>query len=321
MDISPAISAPAKGDPITAAWAAQVAAAVNSSASALRTPESVQTPFGTAEPPRVAPALLGAQKFPQPFDCILFNDSGTDKIEIFLPNGGSSYVWLGSVPLSPAGGQSVGNYVSGWVEVETAQNSKRYIYLAIHKDAGGNADGWQIYPTGTPDTPPAWAMPDAPMVLLAVYDRSAAHFAPNGTVGINQYRHGTVALGVGGEILDTEASPGDPPGESLNRFVEDPEAEDPHPDGQVQLRQFHDKDDVEAVAPIGDTGDGTNPANLHTCFRKVGQGTADVRPKLVYVPADEGPFWVQGADESVNFGTAIKLGSTALGWITISVTQ
>lgn len=325
MDISPAVQSPAKGDPITAAWAAQVAAAVNSSATALKGDESVQTPFGTAEQPRVPPAL-GVQKYPQPFDCVIYNDSGTDKVAMFLPSGSPSYVWIGSTPLSPAAGQSVGNATSGWADVETAQNSARYIYLAVHADGNGDPDGWKLYPTGTPDTPPAWAVAGMPMVLLAVYDASAAHFAPSGKVGMNQYRHGSIAIGTGDEVvLDTDAATGDPPGESLNRFVapEPQPGETPPPDGdgQIQLRQFHDTTDVETVQAIGDTGGGTTPANLQTLFRKVGQGTADVRPKLVYADASTGPFWVQGADDSVNFGTALKLGDSSIGYIIISVTQ
>ena len=194
MDISPAISTPAKGDPITAAWAAQVASAVNSSATALTGDESVQTPFGTAEPPRVPPAL-GKQTYPQPFDCIIYNDSGTDKVAMFLPSGSPSYVWIGDSALSAAPGQSTGNASTAWVDVEAVQNSARYIYLAIHADANGDPDGWKLYPTGTADSPPSWAVEGAPMVLLAVYDTSAAHFAPSGKVGLNQYRHGSINIG------------------------------------------------------------------------------------------------------------------------------
>lgn len=193
MDISPAISAPAKGDPITAAWAAQVAAAVDSSATALKGDESVQTPFGTAEPPRVPPAL-GAQKYPQPFDAVIYNDSGTDKVAMFLPSGSPSYVWMGDSALSAAPGQSTGTASTAWVDVESVQNSARYIYLAVHADSNGDPDGWKLYPTGTPDTPPSWAVEGAPLVLLAVYDTSAAHFAPSGKVGLNQYRHGSINL-------------------------------------------------------------------------------------------------------------------------------
>lgn len=193
MDISPAISTPAKGDPITAAWAAQVAAAVNSAATALTGDESVQTPFGTAEPPRVHPAL-GAQKYPQPFDAIIYNDSGTDKVAMFLPSGSPSYVWMGDSALSAAPGQNTGNANTAWVDVESVQNSARYIYLAVHADANGDPDGWKLYPTGTADSPPSWAVEGAPMVLLAVYDTSAAHFAPSGKVGLNQYRHGAINI-------------------------------------------------------------------------------------------------------------------------------
>ena len=193
MDISPAIATPAKGDPITAAWAAQVAAAVNSSATALTGDESVQTPFGTAEPQRVPPAL-GAQKYPQPFDAVIYNDSGTDKVAMFLPSGSPSYVWMGDSALSAAPGQSTGNGTTAWVDVESVSSGTRYIYLAIHADSNGDPDGWKLYPTGTADAAPSWAVEGAPMVLLAVYNTSAASFAPSGKVGLNQYHHGSINI-------------------------------------------------------------------------------------------------------------------------------
>lgn len=334
MDISPAVPTPRKGDPITAEWAAQVAAAANSVPHTPQAPGAFSSPYGSATP---APslAMLGAWRMPLPFDCVLFNDSGATKLCIFLPSGTAPYVYYGGKPLDPAQAQSMGDADSGWVELGSASHgSAHYVYLKWHQDqTTGEVDGWQIEDTSTPESAGTGTVPHK--FLLAWYNipadgnvpsPGADNKFPSGRKGLVQCHRGTVVFcdPAGDVVLDTDAATGDPPGESLNRFIapEPQPGETPPPDGdgQIQLRQFHDTTDVETVQAIGDTGDAATPANLQTLFRLTGHGTSAERPKLVYVGAEDGPFWVRGGDETMNFGTAINLGDPQIGYITISVT-
>lgn len=116
--------------------------------------------------------------------------------------------------------------------------------------------------------------------------------------------------------LDTDVSPGNPPGESLDRQLASTDASD----GPIQLRQFHNTNDLIVLSPIGSTS-GPTAEHVDILLRQIGNGTESIRPKLAYVAAATGPFWVKGGDETQNYGTGIRLGSTATGYVTISVLQ
>lgn len=333
MDASPALDSPRAGDPITADWAADLAAAVNSAANPADRVGSVSSPFGKASPAPGLP-MLGSATMPQPFDCAVVRPSGSnaDKLYIWLPDGGAEFVVYDGKPLGPASGQSIGDGDTAWVEVGSITNAAtRYVYLKFHTDANGDVDGWKIEDTATAWTPQSGgtgAQNDPPQILLAAYNIAADSNVPqpgtdnkfpSGQHGLVQYRHGTVALGDGAEILDTDISPGDPPGESVNRWQSTPT--NPDPNAPIQIRQFHDTTDVLAMQGIGDTGSAPDATDAHVLLRQFNNGTSNMRPKLVYSPAATGPFWVKGAGESQNYGTGIKLGSPAVGYVTITVTE
>lgn len=82
----------------------------------------------------------------------------------------------------------------------------------------------------------------------------------------------------------------------------------------LQLRQFANTSDTQAVLAADSTSDGYKPDDVHVLMRRAKSGE---RPKLVYVIAGSGPFWVKGAGADQNYGTAIKLGS-GQNYITIS---
>lgn len=203
MEPSPKVPTPRVGDAMTAEWAALVADAANAVSLSQSRPGSVSTPYGSAEPPSVAP-MLGAFAMPLPFDCRIVRNAGesADTLYIWLPNNGADLVLWGGVPLPPAAGQSVGTASTGWVSVGTVTNgSARYVYLALHLDANGNPDGWKVEDTGT-----AWDGSFPPKVALAVYNIAADQDTPpapgtdnniaSGKVGLVQCHHGAaVAMG------------------------------------------------------------------------------------------------------------------------------
>lgn len=329
MVISPAVQPPKSGDPITAKWASDLSAAVNSCANPADRVGEVSTPYGKASPAPGRPMLGAAARTPQPFDCILYRAEGDteDDIYMWLPDLGAYYVVWQSRPLPAAAGQSLGTASNGWVKVcDVTLHAAGYIYLTVHANADGVVDGWRIVETGNP-----WVNNDGsangnlPHVLMARYYIAADEEEPpepgtnnnwpSGRRGLVQCRHGTIVFG-GNELLDTE-NIGDLPGDSLNRYQSD--EEEPDPTAAIQLRQFHDVTDVETIAPPGSTT-GTTAANLQVLFRKIGEGTeVGGRPKLVYSPAG-GIFWITGGDATTNYGTSIKIGSAADGYITISAT-
>jgi hypothetical protein len=201
MDISPAVPTPRKGDPITAEWAAQVAAAANAVPHTPQAPGAFSSPYGSATP---APslAMLGAWRMPLPFDCVLFNDSGSTKLCIFLPSGTAPYVYYCGKPIDPAQAQTVGDANSGWVELgSAAHGSAHYVYLKWHKDANDEVDGWQVEDTSAPESAGAGTPPYK--FLLAWYNIPADGNAPqpgadnkfaSGRNGLVQAHRGTVAV-------------------------------------------------------------------------------------------------------------------------------
>lgn len=333
MVISPAVQPPKVGDPITAKWAADLAAAVNSCANPADRVGEVSTPFGKASPAPGLP-MLGASRMPQPFDVALFRDEGesADTLYIWLPDLGADYVVYKGKPLGAAPGQTIGDASTAWIEVGSiASGAAHYVYLVPHTASSGEVDGWEITDTATAwDAEGGGTGDELPHVLLAYYNVAADspvpsagtdNKFPSGQNGLVQCRHGTIVFGGDDtEPLDTDVEPDADtyePGESLNHWSGEVDDE---PVTATQLREFHDTTDTEATQGIGETGDLTEPDALHALFRKVSpDGTA--RPKLVYVPAESGPFWVKGADATQNWGVSIKLGTPTIGFITISVTQ
>ena len=336
MVISPAVPAPKSGDPITAKWAADLAAAVNSCANPADRVGEVSTPYGKASPAPGIP-MLGAATMPQPFDCTIFRNANGDDLYIWLPSFGAEYVVYNGAPLENASTQSVGTATTGWVKVgSVSHGGTKFIYLKLHTDYNGDVDGWEIESTSTKWNPASGGTGtgnELPRVLLATYNIASDSTVPqpgtdnkfpSGKSGLVQCRHGSVSLDPADveTALDTDATPGSGsyvPGESIDRW-ESSATPPPDPAVALELRKFYDTTDVEPTKGIGETGGDTAPDSLQTLFRKTG-GTGSARPKLVYVEAATGPFWVKGADASQNFGASIKLGSSAIGYVTISVTQ
>lgn len=211
MVISPAVQTPKPGDPITAKWAADLAAAVNSCANPAEREGEISTPYGKAS---LAPGMpmLGTAKMPMPFDCAIFRPDGesADSIFIWLPDGGAEYVTYNCKPIGPAQGQDVGDSDTAWVEIGTVTNDEaHYVYLKFHADSDGNVDGWEIEDTDTP-----WSPQDGegegegdcappPQILLAAYNISADSTVPSagddnkfpsGQSGLVQYHHGTIEV-------------------------------------------------------------------------------------------------------------------------------
>lgn len=210
MEISPAVPAPRAGDPITAKWAADLAAAVNSAANPAARVGEVSTPFGKASPAPGLP-MLGASRMPMPFDCAIFRPEGEseDSIYIWLPDGGAEYVSYNCKPVGPADGQDIGDSDSAWIEIGSVTNDEaHYIYLKFQADSDGNVDGWEIEDTGTPWSPQdgeggeveeGCASP--PQILIAAYNIASDSPAPeagtnnkfpSGKSGLVQYHHGTI---------------------------------------------------------------------------------------------------------------------------------
>ena len=334
MDISPAIPTPRAGDPITAAWAAQIADAINSSANPPERDGAILSPFGRAELTPLA-KTGGTAKMPMPFDCVVMRPQGAsaDKLYIWLPDIASGeYVVFDGKPLGPAQGQSIGDSDSAWVEVGSVTNAAtRFVYLTFHTDANDEVDGWEVEDTATawnPQSGGTGAQNEPPKVLLASYNIAADapvpsagtdNKWPSGKHGLVQFRHGTIELGGGGEVrLDTDESPGNPPGESVNRYKAS--QSDPDDVAPLQLRQFHDTSDVlPSVAGMDDTSSAQNAEDFHILLRETSNGTASVRPRLEYALASTGPFWVKGATATQNYAQSIKIGNPTTGYITLTV--
>ena len=332
MVISPAVPAPKVGDPITAKWAADLAAAVNSCANPADSVGAVSSPFGKAA---LAPGMpmLGVARMPQPFDCAIFRAEGenSDSLYIWLPGIGADYVIYNGKPLGPKAGQSIGDNSTAWVELGAVTNDEaHYVYVLPHATAGV-VDGWEIV-----DSASAWDADsgtpgdELPHVLVAFYDIDSDQRVPSagtdnkfpsGKHGLVQCRHGTVNLGGDDPATDCEVEPDEGvyvPGESVDRWV-DPRTPPGNPPEAIELRKFWDSTDVEPTQGIGETGDATEPDALQILFRKIPTGEDDARTKLVYASAQNGPFWVKGATSAQNWAPSIGIGTPTGGMVTISI--
>lgn len=245
MVISPAVPAPKPGDPITAKWASDLAAAVNSCANPAARVGEVSTPFGKASPAPGLP-MLGASRMPQPFDVALFRDEGesADTLYIWLPDLGADYVVYKGKPLGAAPGQTIGDANTAWVEVgSVASGAAHYIYLVPHAASSGEVDGWEITDTATAwDAEGGGTGDELPHVLLAYYNIAADGTVPaagtddkwpSGQNGLVQCRHGTIVLG-GTTTNTTDTTVADESSSNTqNRSVDEREE-----DGALQIHDF-----------------------------------------------------------------------------------
>lgn len=201
MIISPAVQPPKVGDPITAKWASDLAAAVNSCANPADRVGEVSTPFGKASPaPDVA--MLGKYERFMAFDCRLVNEDGETSVWCAIPSGVAEWVWLGDRPIAPADGQEAGDGDTAFVRVATAGDGPIWIYLGFaghetEPDEEGKKkveiDGWRVFATSDASSPPEWAAPGTPLVLLASTKiGSGDESAPSLRFGLVQYHHGSI---------------------------------------------------------------------------------------------------------------------------------
>ena len=146
MDQSPAVQTPAKGDPITAEWAAQVADAANA---VPNTPEAVgafASPVGSVTPAPGLP-MLGDFRAPRPFDCAVGRAAGAsvDSLFCYLPlcaDRWRSYVFVDADPCEASASQTLGTAANPWVEVGQLTVGDNYALVLAFED---------ITPTPDPD--------------------------------------------------------------------------------------------------------------------------------------------------------------------------
>lgn len=203
MEISPAVQPPKVGDPITAKWAADLSAAVNSCANQAERTGEAATPYGKAAP---APGLsmLGEFRAPMPFDARVYNDAGTDKIVVYLPGAAawSSYVYIDQNCADPSSSQTTG----GWVDygaLPGGGGTSGALLLAF-EDIPGAAETdfhfkWRLAlvdPGGWDSdlyTKIPWASPRAPLLVVASISLRTAPGSVDG--GVRQYVRGAVNMG------------------------------------------------------------------------------------------------------------------------------
>lgn len=200
------ISAPAKGDPITAAWAQAITNAVNGSQSSGEAPDSMRTPDGEMSPPACASLMETPSEQDMAFDCRIVRSGGEDFLWIALPDA-PDYVYLEENAISPDSAQTVGTEQNAFITLEKITNgTARGIYLAFAatKDEQTGEEtitGWRVYVDELGADRPEWASEYAPVVLLASYniaadDTSGADTAPGDVPslqkGLVQYWRGTI---------------------------------------------------------------------------------------------------------------------------------
>lgn len=264
--------------------------------------------------PRPAPHL--ARERPMPFDCQIrrVDNNGDTETHLFcyVPNrNGLVRVAGGSVTATFCG--DTAKIDNDWLDLgEAEKGDSATLYLLAPSSASTLAEKlaaacWDVKIGSAPTGSYTVIGPPAPSVLLAEWTQND---------GLRQRFHGPYLAG-GGRLggldveLDTDRSPGNPPGESVNRYRASASSDG----GPVQLRQFHDMTDTLAVQDASSTGSDPTAADVQVLVRHA--NLTGGRPRLEYVEGD-GIFWVQGGDGSTNYGTEIKLGSASAGFITIS---
>lgn len=206
MDISPAVTAPQKGDPITAEWAAQVASAANASANPPERTDAVSTPNGKATfVPGASFPNLGKHARIMAFDCVLYaEDGGSTGIYIALPSDVAGWVWLGDKAVPPSRSQTLGDEDSAFVRIAPAGTSPKFVYLGFEGREEPDPEhegktkvtvtGWRVFAADSVGAREEWVAKGTPLVLLATAK------IPNGgdgnppalRVGLVQYHRGTI---------------------------------------------------------------------------------------------------------------------------------
>lgn len=219
MEISPAVQPPKVGDPITAKWAADLSAAVNSCANPAERTGEAATPYGKAAPAPGLP-MLGDFRAPMPFDARVYNDAGTDKVAVYLPSASlwSSYVYIDQNCVAPSSSQTMGTTTNPWVDYGAllGGGGTTGALLLAFEDIPGAAEtafhfkwrlvlvdpgGWD----GDLYTKVPWASLRAPLLVVAsIYLRNNAN---SPVPGVRQYVHGAVNVGgsawsLGGDQTD-----------------------------------------------------------------------------------------------------------------------
>jgi hypothetical protein len=206
MEISPAVQPPKVGDPITAKWAADLAAAVNSAANPAEESGSVSSPFGKASPVAGVPMLGAWQKW-MPFDCQLFQPSGGGDLALYcyLPAPGA-FVFVDGLAVRYK--SQVGTNTNPWVSIGTVARATTTRLGLAFRDDGANASGgrfkWELflqttsgalYPSGFT---PAVAMPIVPIATMTIPADPAvgvtAQVDISGKTGLVQFQRGALNL-------------------------------------------------------------------------------------------------------------------------------
>lgn len=205
MEISPAVQPPKSGDPITAKWASDLAAAVSSCANPAEAVGSVSSPFGKASLPPGLP-MLGERAEPMPFDVCVYNDAGTDKVYCFLPPELSSswgaLVFANQDPAPRSSSQTGGTESNPWVAVGTVSSPGLGVLVLAFEDAPSDPDyklKWRLHYhaswSGT-DLYPSWASWLAPLVVIAQIPRGSGYGSSCMTrPGVRQFHRGFVCVG------------------------------------------------------------------------------------------------------------------------------
>ena len=201
MTISPEVETPRAGDPITAAWAAGLAAAVNSSANQAERADGLASPFGKAELPPSSP-MLGAPHGPiLPFECRILRESGAsaDSLWMAFPDygsGGRAWVFLDGYAVTHASADGIA--IASWTKIaDNLTDGTRYRVALAFADTGSSGSGyrwrWGVFvQSGSGALSwPAWADQTMPRVLLVDLQT-----AGNGTAAANVFK-GLAQLHVG----------------------------------------------------------------------------------------------------------------------------
>lgn len=196
MEISPEVQSPKSGDPITAKWASDLAAAVNSCANPAERTGETATPYGKAS---LSPGLpmLGTYAPVMPFDVRLVYDPADDEYDVYcaLFPGRSSVVVYGYETRRRGG--TTGTKSNPWTKVGSVDASERWLILSLTPPT--RTDGtlhWSNYEwdldfisTFDPINRPAWAWGQSPMIPIARID------VGNIPGGFAQMHRGAVVIG------------------------------------------------------------------------------------------------------------------------------
>ena len=206
MEISPAVQPPKVGDPITAKWASDLAAAVNSCANPADRVGEVSTPYGKASPAPGLP-MLGEWNDRMPFDCQLFQPSGGGDLVLYcyLPAPGA-FVFVDGEAVRYK--SQVGTNTNPWVNIGTVTRATTTRLGLAFRDDGAAAVGgrfkWELflqttsgvlYPSGFT---PAVAMPIVPIATMTIPADPAPGATTqvdiSGKTGLVQFQRGALNL-------------------------------------------------------------------------------------------------------------------------------